>query len=80
MQMLVDWGMPGMSRLGSIGGVPTDRFSVNKIKLLCVLASQTGLDRVRSEYPDLEVRNLLSTMCFTIVMFRRSGYLAWILS
>ncbi|EPT02787.1 hypothetical protein FOMPIDRAFT_1029101 [Fomitopsis schrenkii] len=28
---------------------------VNKIKLLCVLASQTGLDRVRSEYPDLEI-------------------------
>ncbi|KAI0736132.1 armadillo/beta-catenin/plakoglobin [Fomitopsis betulina] len=28
---------------------------VNKIKLLCVLASQTGLDRVRSEYPNLEI-------------------------
>jgi uracil phosphoribosyltransferase len=29
---------------------------VNKIKLLCVLASAAGLKEVQSEYPDLEVR------------------------
>ena len=58
LQMLVDWGMPGASGHGSVvASALTDRFPVNKIKLLCVLASQTGLDRVRSEYPELEVRH-----------------------
>ena len=28
---------------------------MNKIKLLCVLASQDGLDRVQKEYPGVEV-------------------------
>lgn len=34
--------------------------AVTKIKLLCVLASQTGLKRVAEEFPGLEV-------CFNVV-------------
>ena len=35
--------------------------TVKQIKLLCVLASQEGLNRVKEEYPDLEVRTKLIT-------------------
>jgi uracil phosphoribosyltransferase len=28
---------------------------IDKVKLLCVLASQEGLDHVRAEFPNLEV-------------------------
>lgn len=33
----------------------TFRIVVNKVKLLCVLASQDGLSRVQAEYPGVEV-------------------------
>ena len=31
------------------------RVIVKSITLLCILASSTGLDRIRGEHPDLEV-------------------------
>ena len=59
--------------LRTVCGAPTDSFPVNKIKLLCVLASQTGLNRVRSEYPDLEVRHCLSATRLVISCFEDLG-------
>ena len=36
--------------------------SAKNIKLLCVLASEEGLQRVQEEYPDLEVNNFFAIL------------------
>jgi uracil phosphoribosyltransferase len=48
---------------------------ITKVKLLCVLASQEGLDHVQAEFPELEVGALV---CFCVGLpmnGRRSGLL-----
>jgi len=55
--MIVEWGIPGkliLSILISSFDVQP-YFPEKNIKLLCVLASQEGLNHVQTEYPDLEV-------------------------
>jgi hypothetical protein len=39
---------------------------VNKIKLLCVLASEQGLQHVQAEHPDLEVRVARGLYCIPL--------------
>lgn len=53
--MIVDWGIPGIFLL--FADLPASHIvsSVDKIKLLCVLASQEGLKNVQSGFPGLEV-------------------------
>lgn len=56
LQMLLDWGLP--SEYGSHSSVfflLNIYVIVNKIKLLAVLGSETGLKKIAEEFPDLEV-------------------------
>ncbi|KAJ2930208.1 hypothetical protein H1R20_g6878, partial [Candolleomyces eurysporus] len=45
---------------------------VKNIKLLCVLASEEGLQRVQSEYPDLEVKNFPPVLLALYLIWRDS--------
>jgi uracil phosphoribosyltransferase len=48
---------------------------ITKVKLLCVLASQEGLDHVQAEFPDLEVGVLIYFCVGLLINGRRSGLL-----
>ena len=57
MNMILDWGVPRTRHAILANHRLLTCFPVTKIKLLCVLASQTGLVNVQKEFPGLEVRN-----------------------
>lgn len=59
--MIVDWGISGTNVVRYHGMIQFSAFiayTVKNIKLLCVLASQEGLNHVQAEYPDLEVSRI----------------------
>ena len=61
LQMLLDWGLPSKFSLCFSSGFPVTNDPVplvQNVKLLAVLASESGLKRIVEEYPDLEVRPL----------------------
>lgn len=57
LHMIKDWGIPGICIPFSVSNwCPTILpFSASKIKLLCILASEVGLKRVQTLFPDIEV-------------------------
>ncbi|KAG6832928.1 hypothetical protein H0H92_004812 [Tricholoma furcatifolium] len=54
--MIVEWGIPGKIRATFwLRHAFNTSIPVKDIKLLCVLASQQGLQHIQDEYPDLEI-------------------------
>lgn len=56
--MITDWGIPGLYHplpLYPPNHIADFTFSVTKIKLLSILASDIGLKHVQKEFPGLEV-------------------------
>jgi hypothetical protein len=54
--MITEWGIPGAYiPFPWIELIQHITYSVSKIKLLCILASEVGLERVQSQFPDVEV-------------------------
>lgn len=63
--MVTDWGIPGPRPSLYYRIIYSDfTFSVTKIKLLSILASEAGLKNVEKEFPDLEVIPYPSTSHF----------------
>ncbi len=55
MQMILDWGIPRTYALFWRLRIDSRHSPVNKIKLLCILASEAGLKRLSGQFPGLEV-------------------------
>ena len=63
--MILDWGIPSKICPSISFGQPyLTQTSVHSIKFLAVLASKMGLERIHSEFPELEVFGLIADIFF----------------
>ncbi len=63
--MITDWGIPGMYTPPPPAWIELIQrvYLVDKIKLLCVLASEVGLKHLQSHFPGIEVGTVRYSRC-----------------
>ena len=71
LQMLADWGLPSEYQARSWVYFPPESHPhvVQNVKLLAIVASEIGLKKITSEFPELEVCSLVDIIaqCVPII-------------